>query len=50
VRAEVTPDALAEHVRARLADYKVPHVWEFTDALPRDPNGKVLKRLLRSGG
>jgi long-chain acyl-CoA synthetase len=48
VRGEVTADDLAEHVRARLADYKVPHVWEFTDELPRDPNGKVLKRLLRA--
>jgi long-chain acyl-CoA synthetase len=48
VRTTVTIDALAAHVRARLADYKVPHVWEFTDELPRDPNGKVLKRLLRA--
>jgi long-chain acyl-CoA synthetase len=49
VRAPVSPEVLADHVRARLADYKVPHVWEFTDELPRDPNGKVLKRLLRAG-
>jgi long-chain acyl-CoA synthetase len=48
VRVPVTSDELAAHVRARLADYKVPHVWEFTDELPRDPNGKVLKRLLRA--
>jgi long-chain acyl-CoA synthetase len=34
-------------VRARLADYKVPHVWEIVEELPRDLNGKVLKRLLR---
>jgi long-chain acyl-CoA synthetase len=47
VRTPVSADALADHVRARLADYKVPHVWEFVDELPRDPNGKVLKRLLR---
>jgi acyl-CoA synthetase (AMP-forming)/AMP-acid ligase II len=49
VRRPVSPDALAAHVRARLADYKVPHVWEFIDELPRDPNGKVRKRLLRAG-
>ena len=47
VRTNVSADELAQHVRNRLADYKVPHVWEFTDELPRDPNGKVLKRLLR---
>ena len=39
---------LEDHVRARLASYKVPHVWEVTDELPRDQNGKVLKRLLRA--
>jgi HIP---CoA ligase len=33
--------------RARLANYKVPRQVEFRDALPRNPAGKVLKRLLR---
>jgi long-chain acyl-CoA synthetase len=47
VRGPVTPEALADHVRGRLADYKVPHVIELVDELPRDQNGKVLKRLLR---
>jgi acyl-coenzyme A synthetase/AMP-(fatty) acid ligase len=36
-----------EHVRERLADFKVPSVVELVDELPRDPNGKVLKRLLK---
>jgi long-chain acyl-CoA synthetase len=44
---DVTADELAEFVRSRLADYKVPRHWELVDELPRDPNGKVLKRLLR---
>jgi acyl-CoA synthetase (AMP-forming)/AMP-acid ligase II len=48
VRAPVSSEELAAHVRERLADYKVPQVWAFTDELPRDPNGKVLKRLLRA--
>jgi acyl-CoA synthetase (AMP-forming)/AMP-acid ligase II len=30
----------------RLADYKVPRVVTFLDALPRNPTGKVLKREL----
>ncbi len=42
-----TTEDLAAFVRSRLASYKVPRVWELTDELPRDLNGKVLKRLLR---
>lgn len=37
------PDAFIEHCRARLASYKKPKVVEFTDRLPRSPEG-VLDR------
>jgi acyl-coenzyme A synthetase/AMP-(fatty) acid ligase len=30
-----------------MADYKVPRRIELVAELPRDPNGKVLKRFLR---
>jgi HIP---CoA ligase len=33
--------------RERLANYKVPRQVVFRDGLPRNPAGKVLKRLLR---
>jgi len=33
--------------RERLANYKVPRQVVFRDCLPRNPAGKVLKRLLR---
>ena len=33
--------------RERLASYKVPRQVAFRDSLPRNPAGKVLKRLLR---
>jgi HIP---CoA ligase len=33
--------------RDRLANYKVPRQVVFRDGLPRNPAGKVLKRLLR---
>jgi long-chain acyl-CoA synthetase len=33
--------------RARLACFKVPEVVEVLDVLPRNPNGKVMKALLR---
>jgi long-chain acyl-CoA synthetase len=47
VRTPVTPDDLREHCRAHLADFKVPATIELVDELPRQPNGKVLKRVLR---
>jgi len=31
----------------RIADYKVPRVIEFHDALPREDSGKIFKRRLR---
>lgn len=34
-------------VRARLAHFKAPDVVEFSNVLPRNPNGKVIKSLLR---
>ena len=47
VRSTVGDDVLAAHCRANLADYKVPKRFELVDELPRQPNGKVLKRVLR---
>lgn len=45
---EVTADELALHVKARLAGFMVPtHVWFRAEPLPRNPQGKVLKRELR---
>ncbi len=45
-------EAIAEdirlNVRKRIAPYKVPHVVEFIDALPKSPVGKVLRRSLVS--
>jgi long-chain acyl-CoA synthetase len=38
---------LLEHCRAELATYKCPRTIDFVDELPRDPNGKLYKRLLR---
>ncbi len=46
--AKVTADELALHVKARLAGFMVPtHVWFRSEPLPRNPQGKVLKRELR---
>jgi fatty-acyl-CoA synthase len=40
--------ALATHCRSRLAGFKVPKDLVIRDSLPRNPSGKVLKRVLRS--
>ncbi|WP_291848675.1 AMP-binding protein [Bradyrhizobium sp.] len=39
---------LATHCRARLAGFKVPKQLIVRDSLPRNPSGKVLKRVLRA--
>jgi long-chain acyl-CoA synthetase len=42
--ANVTADALRDHVKAQVAAYKYPRrVW-FVDVLPKGPTGKILKR------
>jgi long-chain acyl-CoA synthetase len=46
-RAPVTADELTGYCRDRLAHYKCPTSVALVDVLPRDPNGKVRKRLLR---
>jgi acyl-CoA synthetase (AMP-forming)/AMP-acid ligase II len=49
VRADdsVTEDAVLDHVSGKLARFKQPKKVEFVDAIPRNPTGKVLKRVLR---
>ena len=46
-RSPVTADELQAFCGEHLADFKVPSSVELVDELPRQPNGKVLKRLLR---
>jgi acyl-CoA synthetase (AMP-forming)/AMP-acid ligase II len=41
-------DALVEHCRARLADFKVPSEVHVRDELPRNAGGKVRKHELRA--
>ena len=40
-------DELTAFARARLSPVKIPRVVEFMRELPRHPNGKLYKRLLR---
>jgi long-chain acyl-CoA synthetase len=44
----VSADELALFVRERMAGFNVPtHIWFRSQPLPRNPQGKVLKRELR---
>lgn len=40
-------EQLERHCREHLAGFKVPRATVFVEALPRNPSGKVLKRVLR---
>lgn len=40
-------DDLTARLRQRLAGYKLPRLFEFVDALPRNASGKILKTQLR---
>jgi fatty-acyl-CoA synthase len=46
--ATLTADQVDAHARERLAGYKRPKYVVFTDALPKNPSGKILKRELRT--
>ena len=46
--SKIRAEELARHVGERLAAFKVPtHIWFRSEPLPRNPQGKVLKRELR---
>jgi acyl-CoA synthetase (AMP-forming)/AMP-acid ligase II len=40
-------ESIIEFCQGRLAGYKRPRSVDFVDELPRNPSGKVLKRILR---
>ena len=42
-----TEREIIDWMRDRLAHYKCPRSIDFVDALPRNPSGKLLKRILR---
>lgn len=44
---ELSAEALIDHVKGRIAPFKVPKTVTFVDELPRNQSGKLLKRALR---
>lgn len=45
----LTKEALVAYCRENLTAYKVPHLIEFRDELPKTNVGKILRRALRDG-
>jgi len=45
-KTQQTSEDIRGSLHNRIAPFKVPHVVEFTDALPKSPVGKVLRREL----
>ena len=45
--ANADPDSIIVFARTRIAAYKAPKSVDFIEALPRNPSGKILRRLLR---
>lgn len=43
----LTLEEIDRHCRQRLASFKVPREMKIVSELPRNPSGKVLKRVLR---
>ena len=44
---ELSADDIIQHVKNTLASYKKPKIVEFIDQIPRDANGKILRRRLK---
>lgn len=43
----LTEEDLIEWCRGKIGKFKIPKKVVFTDAIPRTPTGKILKRILR---
>jgi acyl-CoA synthetase (AMP-forming)/AMP-acid ligase II len=43
----LTAEQVSEWCNGKLARFKMPKAVEFVDAVPRNPTGKALKRILR---
>ncbi|MBY4214270.1 AMP-binding protein [Rhodococcus fascians] len=46
--SEVSAQELIDHVKGKIAPFKVPKTVTFLDELPRNQSGKLLKRALRA--
>jgi acyl-CoA synthetase (AMP-forming)/AMP-acid ligase II len=45
--SNLTEAEVLEHCNSKLARFKLPKGAVFIDEIPRNPSGKILKRVLR---
>ena len=45
--AKASQGEIIEFMRSRIANFKCPRTVDFMEAIPRNPTGKILKRVLR---
>lgn len=45
---KVTAEQFVEFCSERMAAYKVPRAVKFVDSIPKNPTGKVIKRILQT--
>ena len=45
--SNLTAHELENYCKERLANFKIPKSFHFIDSLPRNPTGKLLRRVLR---
>ncbi len=46
-QASVTAEEIIAFCKSNMASYKAPKSVEFVESLPKNPSGKILKRVLR---
>ncbi len=44
----LSPEAVRDFCRDKLADYKIPRMVEIVEVLPRNASGKLLKHVMRA--
>ena len=45
--AQESAESIIDWMRERIAHFKCPRSIDFVEAIPRNPSGKILKRILR---
>lgn len=49
-KAKVKEEDIINFCKEKLATFKVPRIIDFVESIPKNPQGKVLKRVLREMG